>query len=800
MPKQNRQQRRKAAALARQGAGRSAPAVNAAAPKTLPPQRISGRAVPVAIAGAEAPTAEKPATFEMVANTGEPMRIYPWSDPVVVDLETADLSESLIPALYDHWASIGSVVGQVETLAIENKQLIARGRITPVEADANGRGGNMGGEVLKLARQGYQWQASVGADPAQVVQIEPGAVGVANWGREYAGPCIIGRGCKFREMSFVVLGGDRRSSVRVTGRHRGTRAIKGSVPKPKPIQGAAMIPTFEEWLASLGFQDQSQLDATQLANLKILYQDEYPEGDAEETTTETATEDAPAVDPVPAAAAARRPAVRASAPARRVDPIADMNRRYAANAERIERINAVSAEYGNPTVEANGRQVTIAAQAIREGWTADRAELAIMRAGRPNPPASRGQGSGADEVYPQIVGAAVCITAGMAADRVAASVPTALRERVMNEAVSSQFQGFGIQSLMAATIAAAGRQYHGSRKSNEFVRAALDADRAIRSSNPGVGIQASQGFTTVSLSGILGNVANKIMIAAYQAQLVTWPQFVAVRSYGDFKPVFSYRLDMTGAFRKVGQDGELKHVGMQETGYSNQLATYGAIVALTRQMQINDDLGSFLAIPNGLGRMSAIRVEEAAYVLLLSNAGAFFSSGNKNLITGAGSALAIDSLTASETAFMNQVDVNGKPILTTPDRLLLPTTLGVLGNTLYKQTSIATDNVTTGNALAYYENPHAGKYRPVVSPYLNNTAIRDQDNQAISGQSSTGWYQFVDPAVRAALVVGFLNGQQTPTIQDADTDFATLGHQWRAFHDFGVGFEDPTAVVKNAGA
>ena len=766
----------------------------------MAPRRISARAAPVAITGADAPTADAPARFEMIAYTGEAMNIGFWSEPVVVDLETADLSEQRIPALYDHWAHLPDIVGQVEALAIVNKQLKASGFFTPVEPDASGHGGNKAGEVLKLARQKYQWQASVGADPARVEKIEAGAVGVANWGREYPGPCIIGRGCKFREMSFVVLGGDRKTSV-MTARDRTSN-------RPKPIRGSAM-PTFEEWLASLGFQDVAELDPTQLANMKLIYQGEYPEAEAP-TETAPAT-DAPPVDAAavteddederPVTARGRRPAVRAGAnrPAPR-DPVADMNRRAAANQTRIDRLNVIAARYGNPQITEGGRQVGFLAHAIQHNWTPDQAELVVMRASRPSPEPDRTGGAG-DNYLSQIIGAAICLTAGLRPDRVAADVPAAQRERVMNEATSSQFQGYGIQGLMAATIHAAGRQYHGSRKSNDFVRAALEADRTIRASNPRVAITAaSQGFTTVSLSGVLGNVANKVLIASYEAQATTWPVIAAVRSYGDFKPVFSYRLDMTGAFKKVGPDGELKHVGMQETGYSNQLATYGALVALTRQMQINDDLGAFLAIPSGLGRMCAIRVEEGVYVTLLANVGSFFHANNKNLNTGAGSALSLDGLTASETAFMNQVDVNGKPILNVPDRILVPTTLGVLGNNLYKQTSIATDNVATGNALAYYENPHAGKYRPTVTPYLNNTAIRDQDGAALSGQSATAWYQFVDPAVRAALVVGFLNGQQTPTIQDAETDFATLGHQWRAFHDFGVGMEDPTAVQKNAGA
>ena len=142
----NRRQRRKAAALARTApivaaAATAATADRSPAPATVTPHRISGRAAPVTIAGLADATAEKPPTFEMVAYTGEAMRIGYWADPVVVDLETADLAEQIIPALYDHWAGLSDIVGQVESLAIENRTLVARGRFTPVEPDANGRGG-----------------------------------------------------------------------------------------------------------------------------------------------------------------------------------------------------------------------------------------------------------------------------------------------------------------------------------------------------------------------------------------------------------------------------------------------------------------------------------------------------------------------------------------------------------------------------------------------------------------------------------------------------------------------------------
>jgi hypothetical protein len=53
-----------------------------------------------------------------------------------------------------------------------------------------------------------------------------------------------------------------------------------------------------------------------------------------------------------------------------------------------------------------------------------------------------------------------------------------------------------------------------------------------------------------------------------------------------------------------------------------------------------------------------------------------------------------------------------------------------------------------------------------------------------------------DPAVRAAIAVAFLNGQRAPTIESSQTEFDTLGMQWRAYHDFGVGMEETTAAVR----
>jgi hypothetical protein len=121
-------------------------------------------------------------------------------------------------------------------------------------------------------------------------------------------------------------------------------------------------------------------------------------------------------------------------------------------------------------------------------------------------------------------------------------------------------RGYSLHALMDNVIHAAGGYYNGSRKSDGYIAAALAAERSL--------IQAqaieADGFTSLSLSNILSNVANKGLIAAYTAVEVCWPNIAAVRSHSDFKVHTRYRLDSTGAFKKVGPDGELKHIGLTD--------------------------------------------------------------------------------------------------------------------------------------------------------------------------------------------------------------------------------------------
>ena len=228
----------------------------------------------------------------------------------------------------------------------------------------------------------------------------------------------------------------------------------------------------------------------------------------------------------------------------------------------------------------------------------------------------------------------------------------------------------------------------------------------------------------------------------------------------------------------------IRRVNVGEEAYKNRVETYGRMIALTRQMIINDDLGAFLQIPRIIGRMSALKREEAVFELLLTNPNDFFGTGHQNFLSGADTALSIAALTVAEQKFLDQVDADGKPILLSPAILLVPTSLKVAAQQLMTETRV--NETTAQGKPSPAGNPHVGKWRPLASPYLNA--------QGLTGSSAKAWYLFANPADVAAMEIAYLRGRRTPTIESGETSFNTLGMQWRGYFDFGVAMQEPSVT------
>ncbi|MFB6320788.1 HK97 family phage prohead protease [Saccharicrinis sp. FJH54] len=464
----------------------------------------------------------------------------------------------------------------------------------------------------------------------------------------------------------------------------------------------------------------------------------------------------------------------------------------AAEIRRQRGILAVAAKYPTLAVQMpDGSTGSLADFAIEAGWSADKTELHAIRHSRPSAPGPR-RGVGEGPSRQAVVTASLARSLGVPGEQLAAD--PAIGEQAVDAATAPDVRDIGLHGLLHAALEAANEPRRHGRVTNDTIRAAFRSAGSLQAT----------GFTTISIPEVLSAVANKAMLAEYRNVPTVWREIAATASLSDFKPHNFYRLETVGGYRKIAADGELKHVNLVDAKFDVKADTHGAIIAVTRQDWINDDMSVLDSLPAKLGRLGAVKVEEEVLKALLANQDAMFHVNNGNLLSGASSALSAEAIESAELLFRNAVTADGRPILSMPNLLLTGTDQAVKARRLVSDLSTA-ESVGDGNAggtsstVTFNGNPFRG-LKTAASPYVNNTRIRDAEGNAITGQGDGQWFLFANPADLAAIVVGFLNGRQEPTVETGSTDFDTLGVAMRAYHDWGIGIRDKAAAVKAAGA
>jgi len=651
--------------------------------------------------------------FTMVAYTGGPMKIAGWRFPVVVDLAGLAIPSQSRPIRFGHDAASG--VGHTDSIRVMDGRLVAAGVVSRDTAAAK--------EIVASARNGFPWQASIGAAVEQFEFVKESQTVLVN-GRDFAGPLNVVRKATLGEISFVDLGADGNTSASVAARH--TTLPDGQGGETLAKESEVMAETKTEKTGQ-----ETQVSASAQAEVKA--------------AVETPKAAAPAPEPKPA------PVVAAEVP----DPTAEIRAKALAETGRIEAIRKLCA----------GCHADVEAKAIGEGWDKTRTELEVLRASRPKAPAVQVRDNA---VTGTVLEAACMLSAGL-------GEAEKLYDEKTLDGASRRFRGhIGLQELILEAAWANGYTGRNFRDSREALRFAFGKD-----------VQA--GFSTVDIGGILSGVANKFLLEGFFSVERVWRSICAVRNVSDFKTVTSYRLIGKDQYEPVAPGGELKHGTLGQEQYTNKADTFGLLLSIDRRDMINDDLGAITTVPRKLGRGSGLKINDVFWTIFLANS-SFFTTGNKNYLTGADTALTIDGLTKAEVAFLDQVDSDGKPIGVMPAILLVPTALSAMGTQLFKSVEIRDTTASTKYPVA---NPHQGKFRAEVSRYLSNSKY--------TGNSAKAWYLLADAADLPVIEVAFLNGQESPTIETAEADFNVLGIQMRGFHDFGCALQDPRGGVKAKG-
>ncbi len=646
-------------------------------------------------------------SFTMLAYSGDVMSVGGYGS-IVIDAKGLDIPGRSVPVLKDH--DLEKIVGHGNaTVDKRTGEIAANGVVSGVGPAAQ--------EVVNLAKNGFAWQASVGASVLKSEYVESGQSVKVN-GRTVQGPVTVIRKSSLREISFVSIGADSATSVSVA-----------AADKSSKVKGRTMN-EFEKFAADMGF-DPAALTDQQTAALRAGY-------DAERAKAKAAS----------------------GANARAIH---EMCSRFAKSApQHAETIFAMGAEGIENAIDFDRLEAMVTLKLLQAHGSGPNTNLP----------------SGNRPAHANIIEASLLAGLGLPEK----SIAKHFGDNVTNEAIKASNRGLGLQGLLRATLKAAGMHVPSGKLGDAAIRDAFVASNRL---------EASVGTSTISIPGILSNVANKLLLESFTNTNVVWSKFCRVGSNSDFKASTRYRMTGLGVFEEVAAAGELKHVSLGEASSTAQLATYGALVGISRRDLINDDLGSFAAIPRALGRMSAIAIEKAVFTLLLANTGTFFGTGNANYESGAGSALGTTGLAAALSRFRSQTDQNGDPTYLSPQVLLVPPALESTALSLMN----STENVVAGDSDV--EKPSGNSFRglaeTVVAPFLGTAA-------ALTGASNAGWYLTVGPSDFSIIEVATLNGQVMPTIETGSLNFDQLGFATRAYHDFGVSQLEHRGGVFSAGS
>jgi HK97 family phage prohead protease len=393
--------------------------------------------------------------------------------------------------------------------------------------------------------------------------------------------------------------------------------------------------------------------------------------------------------------------------------------------------------------------------ALAEGWTIDHTRAQLLTAmaaqsipigGRPAPEHEHRAGGfasqGATELERYRIGAlrALAIRAGLERDKA-----------VIDAEASSEFRGLTLVELA--------REY--CRRANIDTRGLNKVQLA------GLALTRGSGMITHSTSdfaNVLVDAANKSLILGYTEAPETWQIWCEPVNLSDFKPSSRIALSTFGDLDVVPELGEYKYGTFSDSRETLTLRTYGKLFGISRQAIINDDVEAFTKIPMHMGRAAARMVGDEVYAITsgagptMSDGGALFNStaittagGHANLIT-AGAAPSVTTLGVGFTRMAVVTDVAGGNVLNIKPRyLIVSASLEASARVL-----VAAQYDPAATLGTMTPNPYQGRLTVVADPRLDAIA------------SGAPWFLASDPRMFPTIQVGFLDGQQSPYLEQQE--------------------------------
>lgn len=414
----------------------------------------------------------------------------------------------------------------------------------------------------------------------------------------------------------------------------------------------------------------------------------------------------------------------------------------AQNAERERVASVIAACKGHDDVMA---------QAVREGWTAERAELACLKAEKAA--AEQAKIKAERPAAPSIID-------------LKASAPKDAKTVVAAACMGAAMSDAKVEAHCKGVDLDAARDLGITRMSDIFAAFGF-AYRPGDDNEMRKAIKAA--FSSVDIPNVLSDVAHKFVLAGFGAVGDDWRRISRAVPVVDFKAVRGVRLVMGGLLKPLAKGGELVHVDLSDEARSVKAATKGSIVGITREDLINDDLGVLSLIPERFGQMAGRTINKDVFAALSSTGSDYGAS-----TTGA---LNLTNLAAAYALALAIKDANGDPIGAIPNKILCSPTNFLTAKGIYQS-----EHITGASAKEARDNVMRNILEPITSPFL----------------SGTKYWLFNDsfPLVDVA----FLNGRQAPVVETAEANFHQLGIEMRCYFDYGASEGECKAAVYSTGA
>lgn len=285
--------------------------------------------------------------------------------------------------------------------------------------------------------------------------------------------------------------------------------------------------------------------------------------------------------------------------------------------------------------------------------------------------------------------------------------------------------------------------------------------------------------TASDFPAIFSDAINTRLEARYGLATPTYRRISRRRDFMDFRPHFAVGIGEFPMLEKLTDTGEIKFGTFGESKEQIAVVPYAKGIRVSRQMLVNDRLGTIGEVMGGYGRTVA-RFEELSFYAMMKSAQTKLADGkvvfhaDHNNLAAAGGGIDVASVGLAKTAMRKQKNLDDATMNVEPSILLVSAERETEA-LQYLAPIMANDSVKV--------NPHVGTLTPVVASELD----------------ANPWYLFADPEDVPVYQWGLLDGYEAPRVR-FDEPFGTQGIAMTVEHDFGVGAVDFRGAHKNAGA